>query len=102
MGFHAKAQSAAEGAKKAKMSKVEGKMKTKVTAGLLIMMAALMLFGLACNRQSKNGKRVIAVIPKGTSHFFLQSVHAGAEAAAKEEGVQIMCKGPEHEIAYTP
>ncbi len=46
----------------------------------------------------KAGKFRIAVIPKGTSHQFWRSVHAGAEAAAKELGnVQIIWKGPETE-----
>lgn len=37
----------------------------------------------------------IAVIPKGTTHEFWKSVHAGAERAAKELGnVQISWKGP--------
>ena len=75
-------------------------MKTKLTVGLIIVITTLTIFGLACRRQSTGGKRVIAVIPKGTSHFFWQSVHAGAEAAAKEAGVEIMWKGPEHEIDY--
>ena len=75
-------------------------MKTKLTAGLLVVITALTIFGLACRRQTTGGKRVIAVIPKGTSHFFWQSVHAGAETAAKEAGVDIMWKGPEHEIDY--
>jgi ribose transport system substrate-binding protein len=40
-------------------------------------------------------KYVIAVIPKGTTHEFWKSVHAGAENAAKELGnVQILWKGP--------
>jgi len=37
----------------------------------------------------------IAVIPKGTSHKFWESVHAGAEQAAKEIGnVEIVWQGP--------
>jgi ribose transport system substrate-binding protein len=37
----------------------------------------------------------IAVIPKGTSHEFWKSVHAGAEKAAEEAGnVEILWKGP--------
>ena len=37
----------------------------------------------------------IAVIPKGTSHIFWKSVHAGAEQAAKDLGdVEILWKGP--------
>src|SRR5260370_21997865 len=74
-------------------------MKTKLTAGAVIVIGVLLFLAPACRRQS-SGKRVIAVIPKGTSHFFWQSVHAGAETAAKESGVEIMWKGPEHEIDY--
>ncbi len=36
----------------------------------------------------------IAVIPKGTSHVFWQSIHAGARKAADELGVQIIWRGP--------
>lgn len=36
----------------------------------------------------------IAVIPKGTTHEFWKSVHAGAEDAAKEFGVEVIWKGP--------
>lgn len=45
---------------------------------------------------SSGGKKLrIAVIPKGTTHVFWKSVHAGAEKAAKELGdVEILWKGP--------
>jgi ribose transport system substrate-binding protein len=47
---------------------------------------------------AKSGKYRLAVIPKGTSHQFWRSVHAGAEAAAKELGnVEILWKGSETE-----
>lgn len=36
----------------------------------------------------------IAVIPKGTTHEFWKSIHAGAEDAAKEMGVEVIWKGP--------
>lgn len=36
----------------------------------------------------------IAVIPKGTTHEFWKSIHAGAARAAHELGVQIIWKGP--------
>src|SRR5687768_673540 len=36
----------------------------------------------------------IAVIPKGTSHVFWQSIRAGAERAGKELGVNIIWRGP--------
>ncbi len=46
----------------------------------------------------KSGKLRIGVIPKGTSHQFWRSVHAGADAAAKELGdVEVIWKGPETE-----
>lgn len=44
---------------------------------------------------SESGKKYrLAVIPKGTTHEFWKSVHAGAEQAAKEAGnVEILWKG---------
>lgn len=36
----------------------------------------------------------IAVIPKGTSHVFWQSIHAGAVRAARETGVTVVWRGP--------
>ena len=54
--------------------------------------------GVSSSPKSNDGKLRIAVIPKGTSHQFWQTVHAGAEAAAKELGnVEILWKGPETE-----
>jgi ribose transport system substrate-binding protein len=35
-----------------------------------------------------DGTLTLAVIPKGTSHTFWQHVHAGAEKAAQELGVE--------------
>src|SRR3954469_936085 len=44
---------------------------------------------------SPSGARLkIAVIPKGTTHEFWKSVHAGAAKAAKEADVDIIWKGP--------
>jgi ribose transport system substrate-binding protein len=43
----------------------------------------------------RGGKRLtIAVIPKGTTHEFWKSVHAGADKAGKELDVDISWKGP--------
>jgi ribose transport system substrate-binding protein len=39
----------------------------------------------------------IAVIPKGTTHEFWKSIHAGAVRAAGELGVEIFWKGPQKE-----
>ena len=36
----------------------------------------------------------IAVIPKGTTHEFWQSIHAGANKAAKELGIDVIWRGP--------
>lgn len=59
----------------------------------------LLVLGLgACRRETK---RLIAVIPKGRAHLFWQSVHAGAAAAAKETGVEILWNGPPTETDYT-
>ena len=50
-----------------------------------------------CARQPKAatpGKLTIAVIPKGTTHEFWKSVHAGAVKASQELNVDIVWKGP--------
>jgi ribose transport system substrate-binding protein len=57
------------------------------------------VLGLAGCRGS--GKKVIAVIPKGTSHLFWISVQTGAEAAGKELGVEIVWNGPPQETEYS-
>ena len=77
-------------------------MKIRQTTFILIAIMACLIFVTACNRKSGGGgKRTIAVIPKGVSHFFWQSVHAGAESAAKELGVEITWNGPAQETDYT-
>jgi ribose transport system substrate-binding protein len=57
---------------------------------------ALLLFAAACNRGHADGSNTltIAVVPKGTSHVFWQSIHAGAAKAAQELGVHIVWRGP--------
>lgn len=42
-------------------------------------------------------KRTIAVIPKGTSHEFWKSIHAGAVKASRDLDVEIIWKGPARE-----
>jgi ribose transport system substrate-binding protein len=64
-----------------------------VTALLLIVMA--MSFS-AC-KDGSNQKITIAVIPKGTTHTFWQTVQAGALKAEKELGVDVIWVGPEKE-----
>jgi ribose transport system substrate-binding protein len=48
----------------------------------------------ACGQRAATGGTTIAVIPKGTSHVFWQSIHAGAEKAASELGATIIWRGP--------
>ena len=49
------------------------------------------------NKGKQDHKYRIAVIPKGTTHVFWQSIHAGAEKAAKEADAKIFWNGPERE-----
>ncbi len=46
-----------------------------------------------CGSSRDDGKRRIAVIPKGTTHDFWKSVKAGAEKAGEEFGVNIIWTG---------
>src|SRR5262245_58432431 len=56
----------------------------------------LFLLLAGCGRPS--GHRItIAVIPMGTTHEYWKSIHAGAVKAAREEGIEIVWKGPQKE-----
>jgi len=46
-------------------------------------------------------KKVVAVVPKGTSHLFWQSVQAGAIAAGRDLGVEVLWNGPSQETEYS-
>jgi ribose transport system substrate-binding protein len=72
---------------------------SKLRLAALLLIATALLAGVSCRKQA-HGRQVIAVIPKGVSHFFWQNVHAGAEAAGKETGVEIIWKGPAQETDY--
>src|SRR5215467_6399904 len=75
---------------------------TKRDLRFLLILLLVILGGAlypACKRPG--GKRVIAVIPKGVSHFFWQTVHAGAESAAKELNVDVAWNGPASETDYS-
>ena len=65
---------------------------------LRLYFAAFLAILSACNRDHK---RVIAVIPKGNSDIFWQSVHAGAVKAARESNVDVVWNGPPTETDYT-
>jgi ribose transport system substrate-binding protein len=55
---------------------------------------AAALLTAACSGQKNSEGMTVAVIPKGTSHAFWQSIHAGAEKAAQELGVTVAWRGP--------
>src|ERR687898_973945 len=64
---------------------------TRATVGIVL--AALGL-AMACSGNGDAGTMTVAVIPKGTSHVFWQSIHAGARKAAQELGVSVAWRGP--------
>jgi ribose transport system substrate-binding protein len=64
----------------------------QVTSAVAVL--ALGLAAAACGGRSGPAKTTIAVIPKGTSHVFWQSIHAGAAKAASELSVDIIWRGP--------
>jgi ribose transport system substrate-binding protein len=64
---------------------------------LLAVWIVLVLTGSGCGKKeggSTSGKLTVAVIPKGTTHEFWKSIHAGALKAAEECGVEVIWKGP--------
>src|SRR5207245_2617445 len=67
---------------------------------ILILIALAAIAAVGCNRSKTNAKKLtIAVIPKGTSHEFWKSIHAGAIKAQRELStngapVEIIWKGP--------
>jgi len=67
-----------------------------IVAGLVVVCIIFVVIGIARKPGRPHGLR-IAVIPKGTTHIFWQSVRAGAEAAGREMGVSIFWNGPERE-----
>jgi ribose transport system substrate-binding protein len=77
------------------------------SAAIAVIFAGLIL-STGCNKKSDgntassgatstNAQYNIAVIPKGTTHIYWQSVKAGAEQAAKEFNCKIYWNGPERE-----
>jgi ribose transport system substrate-binding protein len=75
---------------------------------LVLVLGLCSLLSFGCDKGSTNsstpatstssGKRYsIAVIPKGTTHVFWQSVHAGANRAARDLNVDIKWQGPQGE-----
>jgi len=68
---------------------------------LIWVLGACCVLGAACKKKAdangapdKPAAFRIAVIPKGTTHEFWKSVHAGAVKAAREVNVEVVWKGP--------
>ena len=74
-------------------------MKKFTKALALILSALLVVCAFAGCGGKKDEAKTIAVVAKGESHAFWQSVKAGAEKAAQEAGYKITFRGPASESA---
>lgn len=70
----------------------------------ILLFAAALVLSPACGKRDRSGapegaakKYRIAVIPKGMTHEFWKSIHAGAVQAARELDVEIIWKGSQKE-----
>lgn len=63
-----------------------------------LVLLCILFASVACQRHTR---RVIAVIPKATSHVFWVSVEAGARAAEKQLGVEVVWNGPAQETEFS-
>jgi ribose transport system substrate-binding protein len=60
----------------------------------MLFAVCLAVLAASCGRGRQPGKMTVAVIPKGTTHEFWKSIHAGAVKAGRELGVKIIWQGP--------
>ena len=61
----------------------------------LLALVPLALLACACGRSQASAERAeIAVIPKGTTHEFWRSIHAGARKAGLDLDVDVLWQGP--------
>ena len=73
-------------------------MKKALPVIILLVVIAAIFIGIGISRKGKQGsQRRIAVIPKGITHVFWESIRRGAEKAGEETGVKIFWNGPERE-----
>ncbi|MFC1794085.1 substrate-binding domain-containing protein, partial [Planctomycetota bacterium] len=73
----------------------------KVIAAIVLVALAVVFASVGCKQKEEDSTDTyrIAVIPKGTTHVFWKSIHAGAVKAAEELkaaglNVEIIWKGP--------
>jgi ribose transport system substrate-binding protein len=66
----------------------------RVLAVVVLMSAAACDGGSQPASSSGSTTLSVAMIPKGTTHNFWQSIHAGANRAGKELGVEVIWRGP--------
>ena len=64
-----------------------------------LLLAAVVALSLPACRSER--KKTVAVIPKGTSHIFWLTVQAGAIAAGRDFGLEILWNGPAMETEYS-
>lgn len=67
-----------------------------IIIALVVIAVIFIVFGIV-NKGKQTDQRRIAVIPKGTTHIFWESVRKGAEKAGAEAGVKILWNGPKRE-----
>src|SRR5215217_7557351 len=65
----------------------------------ILFLSVLSAFLIGCTATTNSKKLTIAVIPKGTTHEFWKSIHAGSNKAAQElksqgTDVEVIWKGP--------
>jgi ribose transport system substrate-binding protein len=60
----------------------------------VLFLAIILVFAASCGEKKPDDNKItISVIPKGTSHVFWQSIHAGAVKAAKELNIEVLWVG---------
>jgi ribose transport system substrate-binding protein len=69
----------------------------RISSYKLILACFFFTGALHSAQATKPVRPVVAVIPKGTSHEFWKTIHAGAMKAAQEEGADIIWQGPAKE-----
>ena len=74
-------------------------MRRILAAGMLVAALSAPFAITACSKGanqsgSASSSITVAMIPKGTSHQFWRSIHAGGDKAAKELGIELIWRGP--------